>query len=177
MAPPLRAANTNRPTEYDRQVLAYTPYVRRMAYWWCSRHPANGDPADFVQDVMTEAFHRYPLYDAKYTFGVWMRFICRIIVDRRKKKLMTYEARSRHVSDDCAASISVPANQQECAELSQVLARLTGRGGEIIVRCAMGDELGEIGADLGISKERVRQLKNVARSGLVKSLNNVRRVA
>lgn len=176
MAPPLRAANTNRPTEYDRQVIAYTPYVRRMAYKWCSRHPANGDPADFVQDVMTEAFHRYPLYDAKYTFGVWMRFICRVIMDRRKKKSMTYEARARRVPDDGAMAIGVPANQQECAELSQVLARLTGRGGEIIVRCAMGDELGEIGADMGISKERVRQLKNVARSGLVKSLNNVRRV-
>lgn len=177
MAPPRRAANTNRPAEYDRQVLAYMPYVRRMAYRWCRIHPANGDPADFVQDVMTEAFHRYPLYDAKYTFGVWMRFICRIIVDRRKKKLMTYEARARHVPDDGAMAIGVPANQQECAELSQILARLTGRGGEIIVRCAMGDELGEIGADMGISKERVRQLKNVARSGLVKSLNNVRRVA
>lgn len=176
MAPPLRAANTNRPAEYDRQVIAYTPYVRRMAYWWCSRHPANGDPADFVQDVMTEAFHRYPLYNTQFTFGVWMRFICRVIMDRRKKKSMTYEARARHVPDDGAMAIGVPANQQECAELSQVLARLTGRGGEIIVRCAMGDELGEIGADLGISKERVRQLKNVARSGLVKSLNNVRRV-
>lgn len=177
MAPRLRPANTNRPPDYDRQVLAYTPFVKRTAYKWCSRHPANGEPADFCQDVMTEAFHRASHYDEKYTFGVWMRFICRVIMDRRKKKLETYEARARHVDHAETFGLGYEAVQDSRTELSQVLARMSGRGGEILVRCAMGEELGEIANDMGISKERVRQLKNVARAGLVRSLNNVRRVA
>lgn len=177
MAPRLKAANTNRPPEYDRQVLAYMPFVKRTAYKWCSRHPANGEPSDFAQDVMTEAFHRASHYDTKYTFGVWMRFICRVIMDRRKKKGETHEGRARHVDQAATMGLGYAPVQDSRAELSQVLDHLSGRGGEILVRCAMGEDLGEIGDDMGISKERVRQIKNVARTGLVRSLNNVRRVA
>ena len=60
--------------------------------------------------------------------------------------------------------------QEDYAELSHTLARLTGRSGEVLTRRAMGETLEEIGNDLGVTRERVRQIENAARAKLLKQV-------
>lgn len=144
---------------YRDRLLAYTPFIRKRANWYCGIHPANGDPNDFIQDVFLLGLQREQVYNARYTFGTWVRYLCRMVADRNKQKRQTAAGSARHVEIDAAFSLSVPPAQQTYAELSETLRRLSGtRDSHVLMRIAMGDELHEIGEDMGISKERVRQL-------------------
>jgi DNA-directed RNA polymerase sigma subunit (sigma70/sigma32) len=71
-----------------------------------------------------------------------------------------------HVDLDRGVHIATQPTQDDYAELSATLARLSGRSGDVLLRIAMGDELGEIANDYGISRERVRQIGEQARTKL-----------
>jgi len=169
--------NDNRPADFDARLLAYTPFIRKKANRWCALHPSNGEPEDFIQDVMAEALRRGATYSKNYAFGTWIRLICSHAIARRKRGSgADKRAAGRRVAIDAAASVSTPAPQQAYAELSETLRNLSGtRDSEILLRIAMGDELHEIGDDLGLSKERVRQLKVRELSRLRELMGEARR--
>lgn len=166
--------NGNDPSlSYGDRLVAYMPLVRKLANRYCRKHSGNGPVEDFVQDVLELALKREANYDASYTFGTWMHYLCGWIAADRFTKRKTAAGRAFHVEFDAKYSGSCEPRQFEYAELSQVLRLLSGRDGEVVLRTAMGEELALIGADLGVSKERVRQLKVRGRQQLSAALAEV----
>lgn len=145
---------------YRDRLLAYTPFIRKRANWYCGINPANGEPNDFIQEVFLLGLEGEHTYNPRYAFGTWVRYLCRRIADQNKHKRLTLAGSARHVDIESVFDLSVPPAQQKYAELSQTLRRLSGtRDSEILLRTAMGEPLQEVGKAFGIGKERVRQLK------------------
>lgn len=163
------------PAAYNAMLVEHRPLVRKMAHFYCAKHPANGDPEDFAQDLCEMALVRATNYRTNYLFATWIRYLSKAVAYTRKQKAAAKSRSGRSV--EVPETLATPASQHDYAELSQVLRHVAGRGGEALVRVAMGDRLEDVGADMGISKERVRQITNVERRRLVQSLNTVRLVA
>lgn len=158
--------NDNRPIWYDQKLAAYQPYIRRLV-----NRAVRVNRDDVVQDVYVEAMNKWHLYRDEYRFGTWIGLMVRnVISDKlqkstRKKRIATIVSLDR----EGVLNISTDPVQHDYVELSQVLRRLSGtRDSDVLMRIAMGDELGEIGADYGISRERVRQLGERERGRLVR---------
>lgn len=166
----MQSANDNqRPAWYDQKLTEYLPFIRKLAN---KAYPRS--PDDLVQDVTVLALRKWQSYSDDYKFGTWLVQLTRNAVsDRkqaasRKKRTAVLVAIDRGGFDDSKHVASNP-NQHDYVELSQVLRRLSGtRDSDVLMRIAMGDELGEIGADYGISRERVRQLGERERKRLVR---------
>ena len=145
---------------YRDRLLAYMPFIRKRANWYCGIHPANGEPNDFIQEVFLLGLEREHTYTPRYAFGTWVRNLCRRIADNRNKNRRTAAGAAKHVDIDDVRGLSVPPTQQEYAELSEALRCIGGgRDGDILVRTAMGEDLQGIGNVYGITKQRVGQIK------------------
>lgn len=148
-------AATSRPATYDRAVTDHIPLMRRIA----SRLGIK-DRDDFVQDVCAEMFVRWSCHSDRFKFATWV-WICAInVTTKRKIESRALKRSGRTVPMDlCSTMPATAANQEEFAELADVLSRMSGtRDSEVLIRHAMGETLSEIGRDYGIRKERVRQL-------------------
>ena len=152
------AANDNNPrsAEFDRKLLAYEPALRALA-----RKIAKHDDAaeELFQQAMLLMLKRHRNCRTE-TFWTWASFCVRNAAQEHIKKNST-KSRSAEV---CSLSAfektpgSVAAAQENGTDLSHVLSLLSGRGGKMVLRVAMGETLEAIGKDYGIGKERVRQL-------------------
>ena len=155
-------ANDNRPADYDAKVVAYRPFIHKMAR---VRSAGNDDVEEVVADTMVLAFAYWRRYNTAYKFGTWLDLLVRNVVQSRKQKRRVRRA-SYHVDIDDTGLASMP-NQDESAELARVLAHMpAGRNGRILMQIAMGEELAAIGADYGISKQRVKQIGEETRGKL-----------
>ncbi|PDT76949.1 sigma-70 family RNA polymerase sigma factor [Sinorhizobium sp. BJ1] len=155
---------TDRPAWYDQKVIDYMPFIKRLAY----KARRRGGADDLAQDIYVAAMNRWRIYRDDYKFGTWIVLVARhVIGDQRQKAGRMKRTVDLVDLDKCVAS--TPATQLDYAELSETLRRLSGtRDSDVLMRIAMGDELAEIGADYGISKERVRQLGERERGRLRK---------
>jgi len=159
---------TSRPEGYDALVLSYLPLIRRIANSWCSKHPNNGEAADFIQEAIAQALRVGPSYDDRYKFGSWIFFVCRGVIAAHR--------RSRHV--DPQQHVSAPAAQHDYAELSEALRRLSaGRAGDMVVQHAVGHDYREIGEAFGVSRQRAHQIISRERAALRRRMAMPGRVA
>jgi RNA polymerase sigma factor (sigma-70 family) len=169
---------TTRPAAYDKLLVDYMPFARKCANRLATLY---GDDADeIVQDFYVDACHRWASYDAEnYKFGTWVFHVVRNVAMNRKnarraKRRTCVEMRVDDTMDSSKLQTwtSAPPTQHDYAELSAVLGQLSGtRDSEALMRRAMGDELWEIANDMGISRERVRQISERERERLRKVVN------
>lgn len=163
----------DRPAEFDSKLLEYKPGMHNLAKKLTARHNPRYRTSearnDLVTDTIVYCLDNWRNYRADGGWWNWiywaMRGVIKARVDRdnvrRGVETVHNEVQYEHAS--------TPATQMDYAELSAVLGQLTGgRDSEALLRRAMGDSLEEIGADMGISRERVRQLVERERAGLVK---------
>lgn len=173
--------NTQRPAEFDEAVMQWLPLLHKMARR-LERHAQ--DREDLVNETVATALRRWAGYRDGGNMAGWLVFQMRSIQNdaRRKKRIATVSySTARDVKFDDDGNRDAPKTlidrrgeaprQDNIVELSQVLGAMDGRGGEVLRRRAAGERLEEIGTDMGITRERVRQLEVAARAGLKKRLN------
>lgn len=155
---PLVAANDNNPRspEFDRKLLAYEPALRRLA----RKITKNEDAADeLFQSAMVVMLRRHRECRIE-TFWTWASFCVRNAAQEHIKHNSAVKRTADVVSISAFEKMpgSVDAAQENGTDLAHVLTLLSGRGGKMVLRVAMGETLEAIGKDYGIGKERVRQL-------------------
>ena len=167
------AANDNRPPEFDARVMAYMPGLRKLA----ARHVRNERREDLVVDTIMHALEKWRTFREDGAMWSWLAWTMRGIAANQAKMAMRSARRATVFSIDDYPNLATGSTQQMQAELSETLTALAGmKGGNVLVRRAMGDGLAEIGADMGITRERVRQIEVEARKRFVKVIRR-RKVA
>ena len=163
----------DRPAEFDARLLSYKPGMHNLARKLTARHHARFKTpearADLVTDTIAYCLDNWCNYREDGGWWNWiywaMRGVLKADMDRTNIR-RGIEPVHNELRYEQAAT---PATQHDYTELSDVLSRLTGgRDSEALLRTAMGDQLHEIGADMGISRERVRQLVERERAVLRK---------
>lgn len=157
------AANDNvRPAAFDAALMKYQPGLVRLA-----NRLMPDDAENLVQDTNLFAVERHTNFrgdpsQPKSGFWMWLQWNMRSIA---------YAKRNRKIDASSVQwdGVTQP-NQYDYTQLSQSLAMLSGKGGLIIKRRAMGDTLEEIGNDLRVTRERVRQIEKTARAKLLKQV-------
>ncbi len=87
-----------------------------------------------------------------------------VAANQRIKKRVNFVHNDRQME-----TAHVPADQERAVIAKDILDRATGREGAILLRRGMGFSLEEIGIDIGLCRERVRQLEDKGRSRLRKA--------
>lgn len=164
-------ANDNRPAAFDARIAAYLPGLRKLARRYTKTHEQAND---LVTDTVIYALEKWQNFrprtgaDRKSDgFWAWLVWQMRGVVQNASVKTANRRRVATFVALDDAPALRVAPNQHDYAELSQTIARLSGtRSGGVLLRRAMGDKLGDVANDLGVSRERVRQLEVAARHEL-----------
>ena len=163
--------NTPRPEWYDKKLIEHERYAHKCAY-----HFAVGeDHDDVMQDYYELAFRRWHLYQTEnQKFTGWVRnLVRRTCYNRRMARSGPKRAGTMvETPENLPEILSAPAAQHDHAELSEILARLSGtRDSEALLRFAAGEQYAEIASEWGISRERVRQLADRERAHLRRVAN------
>jgi DNA-directed RNA polymerase specialized sigma24 family protein len=161
----------NRPATFDKAVMAYLPGLKKLA-----RKLANtADERDeLVQDTMAYVFSHWTNFrndpsaprNGMYN---WLTLNMRSIA--QGKRQVAANARKNMPKETLAAlvGVSTPANQEDIVYANQIVRRLSrSREGRMLVRIGGGEMLKDVAAKRGIGVERVRQLTERAREGLVR---------
>ncbi|MBX4941143.1 sigma-70 family RNA polymerase sigma factor [Rhizobium binae] len=151
----MEAANDNRPAEFDARVMAYVPGLRRLA----GRRVPREYRDDLVTDTIIYALAHWKNFREDGGMWNWLEWSMRGILKNAATKAANRKKNLKFVPLDENMDLVTPANQLDYADLSKALDGMTGRGGKIVVRRAMGDSLAEIGKNMGLTSERVRQLE------------------
>jgi RNA polymerase sigma factor (sigma-70 family) len=157
----MTATTAERPAAFDARVMAYMPGLRNLSYKLEKNQEIRND---LVTDTIIEALDKWQNFREDGGMWNWLYWTMRgrICNQRKLKKLHIVDSEFHY---DTAA---VQATQDDHVELSQVLDMMATREGGILLRRAMGEKLREIGEDLGISRERTRQIEEEARAMVVK---------
>lgn len=156
---------SDRPPEFDARLLSYLPGMKKLAYKFGYK---GDDAAELVQETMTYALEHWQNFREEGGFYSWVAFQMRGVISnstwtRKNRQRLMDEA----FPEESRSSLTMP-NQEQYAELCGTLRRVTGRDGGVLIRLAMGDQLAEIAGDMGVSRERARQLGARARARLVR---------
>ncbi|MCD1264035.1 hypothetical protein B5M44_04300 [Shinella sumterensis] len=151
-------ANDNRPAEFDAALERYMPMVRALAV----RYLPTGQREDVIQDVMLRALSCWRNFHGEYTpnggFPSWLRWQLRAVISAHKtKKRVTIVYGDK--ADRAFRTASLAETQERSIAALDVLNRMTGRDGAVLLRRGMGFKLSDIGAEIGVSRERVRQIE------------------
>lgn len=150
---------TNRPDGFDAALIAYLPNLRRQALYMAG---LRGE--ELLRDAVTDMLH---LADRcrMATFRTWAQIIL-----RRSASNFIRASRQAKRAGACVpipATIAVQPAQEGAATLAAVLAALsTIPDGNVVLREAMGDTLTDMGRERGISREAMRQRRELARGRL-----------
>lgn len=150
-----------RPASYDAQLRAYAPYIRKLAR---KIDQANGE--DVAQDINMRAVENWHIYDPAYSFGHWVRTLALSVQSERYRASCRLKRKAVLVPIDQVESGEPPCEELR-AELSEIVRMLSGRGGEALLRNAMGEDMKDIGLDMGVGRCRVGQLIDRERKRLM----------
>lgn len=159
---------TRRPAEFDAKVMAYMPGLKSLSH----KYAPAGEREELIQDTLVQIFaswknFRGDDYGSGSGFYNWLAWQMRAVAGnkRSKKSVPTvYDDNGKY-----SAIVGMPADQERAVIAKDMLGRATGRDGAILLRRGMGCGLKEIGAELGLTRERVRQLEVRGRDSLRKA--------
>lgn len=161
-------ANDNRPESYDAALLKHMRLCQKMAAKYDRQNRE-----EFAQDLLTYLLDKWHHYNPTYAFSTWVHMSALSVHSGRYRAKNAACRSAPTVSMDADPDYQGKINAythedpESVIDLANVIARLQGtRGGEMLLRRAMGDCLREIGAVHGISKERVRQIVQAERKKL-----------
>lgn len=162
----MQAANDNNPAatpqprsaEFDAMLVKYMPGLENLA-----KRLMPKDHENLLGDTIVWALEKHGNFYGDITrergggFWKWMsiNMLSRAQGMRRKGQL-------RIVTNDFAMPVTQP-NQHYNLELREVVDGLQDREGKVLLRIALGETLQDVGNDIGLSKERIRQIHKVAR--------------
>lgn len=150
-----------RPPDFDARVMAYMPGLQNLARKYKS---TTEERNDLVTDTIVYALEKWDNFNESGGMYSWLAWSMRGIASnqrKRKPQMQVVDAPLLYTN------ASTPATQEQYCELSSALRAVPpGRSGAVLLRRAMGDELHEIGADFGISRQRVQQIELRARAAL-----------
>ncbi|NZD50512.1 sigma-70 family RNA polymerase sigma factor [Rhizobium leguminosarum] len=148
--------NQTRPAAFDARVMAYVPGLRAFA--------AKRVPREYREDLVTDtimyALAHWTNFREDGGMWNWLEWSMRGILKNAATKAANRAKHLRCVPIEDHMYLSTPANQLAYADLSRALDSMTGRGGKIVVRRALGHSLREIADDMGLTSERVRQIES-----------------
>lgn len=156
-------ANDNRPPEFDARVMAYRPGLFNLA----GKLGARGEErVDLVTDTIIEALEKWQNFREDGGFYNWLYWTMRgRLTNQRKRKTLNVCEMTEEVVE-INSCIDPP--QYDYMALSDTIRCLPrGRNGSVLLRRAMGETLQVIGDDLGIGKERVRQIEQNSRASVM----------
>lgn len=152
---------TTRPAAFDKALMAYMPHIRSLA----RRYIPSGKRTDVIQDVLTYCLehwenYRGESYETGSGFANWVTWQFRGVVSnynyRQRREIPTTYGNG---ADKAFRAAAANDNQERALMARDILGRAEGRAGAVILRRGMGCGLAEIGQDIGISRERVRQIE------------------
>lgn len=147
-------ANDNRPPEFDTRLLAYMPALTRRA-----QRLAGDDYEALLNDTVLFACEKWGNFRGnpaapKSGFYMWLVWSMRGIHIGQRRKGRLEVCSLEEIPDRGHAP-----TQEADTDLGLVADRLQGRrNGNMLMRLASGEKLREIGAEYGVSVERVRQI-------------------
>lgn len=165
--------DNERPAEFDRAVLLYKGALLKHIK---QRVPL-GKRADAMQDVLTYIFSHWRGFRCDNNlsnpyargggFRSWMYWQMHGVLSNydRKKEVKFVYADSHKKYEHL---LTVPAQQEASLMARDLLERVKGRNGAILLLGAAGFEQDEIAKEFGISHQRVSQIQQQARKQLLK---------
>lgn len=151
----------DRPASFDAAVMAYYPGLRNLA----RRYKSAAYRDDLVTDTIMRALENWRNFRPDGNMWRWLAWTMRGIVSNQAVGASMQKRQGVLVSIDNVA-LSTEPNQEHYTDLAAATDKLTGRGGDILLRRAMGGTLKEVGASYSISPEWTRRLEAEARSKL-----------
>lgn len=173
-------ANDNRPDGFDAALLAYMPKLRRRARYLTRQ---NGDAEDLLQEAIVRMLANAANCRME-TFKTWahQRLIntSHVLYDHSRRQSRCAPEISidgagqmdKAPLENRCAQLRVEPDQFAKADLAQVVDKLRSiPNGDIVLRCAAGEFMFEIGNENGTTKQAVHQRVEKARTALHKVLD------
>jgi RNA polymerase sigma factor (sigma-70 family) len=154
-----------RPASFDAKLMKYQPGLLKLAGKFTT---TSEERHDLVTDTIIYCLRNWQSFREDGGFWNWLYWSMRGVVGNKKEGV---KARITLVQDSdgvFAATRGIAPSQLDYVELCQTMRSMSARGGGVVVRRAMGDTLPEIGAAIGVTAERVRQIENKERGRLLK---------
>lgn len=155
--------NTPRPSEFDARVMSYVPGLRTLA----GRYVPPRYRDDLVTDTIIYALEKWRNYREDGGFWNWLSWGMRSVVKKQAQEASCKSRTANLVPIEDHLHLSTPATQLDAVEARDILRRLTGRDGYVVLRRAMGDNLSEIGTVIGVGKGYTQQIDARTRRRLV----------
>lgn len=160
-----------RPAEFDRQLAAAYPRLLARARRFTT------DPDALVNQAVVDALHRWASFrqtpdNPYYGFFTWL---CWVMMGIASNHTRAAKVRIVTVSADAMTNPPIRATnpaQEAHTDLGTLLAVLVPREREVLLRRAAGEMLSEIAADWGVTKQRVSQIEQEARTHVLAAAND-----
>ncbi|MBB5664772.1 RNA polymerase sigma factor (sigma-70 family) [Rhizobium leguminosarum] len=153
------AANDNpegRPPEFDARIMQYKRGLEALA----RKLTRNAEEReDLVTDTIIYCLRNWRGYREDGGFYNWMYWSMRGVLSLRRDATRRRLAIVDDPEGRLMAMRGTLPTQMDHVELTQTLAAMSERGGDVVIRRAMGETLPVIAADLGVTAERVRQIE------------------
>lgn len=160
--------------DFDATVRNYRAALTRR----CARMCRSGwmDPEDLQQEFWLDVAKMWPRIEPDVGITALLFQILRSTVSRLIRARNTRSRTGFEVPLEDWDGGAVAADQETAVELSRAIDaidRLPDRQRQVLVARALGEELGEIGDRMGVTRQRVNQIETTARQRLLKAKKRV----
>lgn len=170
MAPEADNDNGPCPDSFGRAVAGYLPGLRKRAVRYECNH---ADREELVGDTLELAVKHWRKFRPNGALWTWLKWqMAKAAANRRE--YASYKKRTGEtITIERLPPIPTAAQQESIVELSQVVGAMRKRDRGVLLRRADGETAEEIGADMGVTRQRIHTLEKQARRRLMKSLGMV----
>jgi DNA-directed RNA polymerase specialized sigma24 family protein len=153
-----------RSAEFDKQLLAYMPGLYRNAV----RMTRRTSSAKVLLDATVEAMLKRHQSCRMETFYTWAILVMRNVASTLKEERGRLKRQGISVDMEEAGELPECDRQSSFVEVADVVRFLRGRkGGDILVRRAMGEGIDEIASDIGMSRSGVHAAEQRERAAVL----------